>query len=74
MEDGITEHYCKAFYGRQSLFQLWTNVFEKKIKQIMQLPSTMRPNQEFMKSKYTNSIIQRHKRDINSTVRKFFVL
>jgi hypothetical protein len=74
MEDGITEHYCKAFYGRQSLFQLWTNIFEKKIKQIMQLPSTMRPNQEFMKSKYTNSIIQRYKRDINSTVCKFFVL
>ncbi len=71
MEDGITEHYCKAFYGRQSLFQPWTNVFEKKTKEIIQLPSTMRPSYEFMKSKYTTLIIERYKRDGNNTVCRF---
>jgi hypothetical protein len=72
MEDGITEHYCKAFYGRQSLFQSWTKTFEKKTIQFVELPSTMRPNQEFMKSKYTTSINKRYKRDANSTVCSFF--
>jgi hypothetical protein len=67
MEDGITEHYCKAFYGRQSLFQPWTKIFEKNIIPFHELPSTMRPSQEFMKSKYT-TIVQRYKRDINTTV------
>ncbi len=71
MEDGITEHYCRAFYGRQSLFQCWTNVFEKKINQIVELRSTMRPNYEFMKSKYTKPMIERYRRDLNQTVCKF---
>ncbi|CAF1418120.1 unnamed protein product [Rotaria sordida] len=67
MEDGITEHYCKAFYGQQSLFQPWTNIFEKKTIKIIELPSTIRPSQEFMKSKYTTPIIKQYKRDIHST-------
>ena len=70
MEDGITEHYCRAFYGHQSLFQPWTNIFEKRTKKIPRLPSTMRPNHEFMKSKYAISIINRYRRNINSTVRR----
>lgn len=65
MEDGITEYYCRAFYGRESVFQLWTNVFQKKFMWIEQLPSTMRPTHEFMKPKYTKSI---SKRDGNQTV------
>lgn len=68
MEDGITEHYCKAFYGRESIFQLWTDKFEKNLSKIISLPSTMRPSQEFMKSKYTRRINQRYRRDMNSTV------
>ena len=65
MEDGITEHYCRAFYGRESVFQAWTNVFQKNITRIEQLPSTMRPTYEFMKSKYTKSM---SKRDANQTI------
>lgn len=72
MEDGITEHYCKAFYGRESLFELWTDKFEKNIEQVIPLPSTMRPRQEFIKSKYTRTINPRYRRDINSTVCFFF--
>lgn len=73
MEDGITEHYCKAFYGHKSIFQPWTNIFEKKIIPYAELPVTIKPRQEYMKAKYTKSIDQRLKRDINSTVciRKF---
>ncbi|CAF1410954.1 unnamed protein product [Adineta steineri] len=67
MEDGITEHYCKAFYGQQSLFQLWTNTFDNKTKYITQYPSTRRPKQQFMKSRYTTPMIERYKRDINNT-------
>ncbi|CAF4718376.1 unnamed protein product [Rotaria socialis] len=68
IEDGITEHYCKAYYGRQSIFQPWTNIFEKKTTQNLPLPPTMRPRKEFMKPKYTKSIIKQHKRDITSSV------
>ncbi|UJR37459.1 hypothetical protein I4U23_030162 [Adineta vaga] len=67
MEDGITEHYCKAFYGRQSLFQSWTNRFDNKTNQFIQYPSTKRSHQQFMKSKYTTTIQTRLKREINST-------
>lgn len=68
MEDGISEHYCRAFYGRESFFRLWTEVFQKKIKSIEPISSTMRPTYEFMKSKYTKSINLRVKRDENQTV------
>jgi len=74
MEDGITEHYCKAFYGRQSLFQPWTSIFGNKTIQIMELPSTRRPKEQFMKSKHTTLMVQRYRRDINSTVCIRFIL
>ena len=72
MEDGITEHYCKAFYGKQSLFQPWTTVFDKNMTQFLDLPPTTRPSQEYIKPKYTTSVTKRYRRDINSTVCKSF--
>lgn len=59
MEDGITEHYCKAFYGRESLFQPWFNKTDNVVQAYRGLPSTMSPTQYFMKTKYT----KRYKRD-----------
>ncbi|CAF0783464.1 unnamed protein product [Adineta ricciae] len=67
MEDGITEHYCKAFYGRESIFQPWTNRFPSSTNQFIEYPSTKRTNQQFMKSKYT-TISTRLKRELNSTI------
>lgn len=64
IEDGITEYYCQAFYGRYSSFQPWTRRFEKKIPGMSAwTTTTRRPPNEFMKSKYTPSSIQRLKRD-----------
>ena len=74
VEDGITEHYCKAFYGRESLFTPWTNVFDKKTKIIGELPSTVRPYQEFMKPKFTPLPSARPKREVNTTVRTLPVI
>ena len=69
MEDGITEYYCKAYYGRQSLFRRWTDRFETKTPPFVPLASTRRPSQEFMKYKFTAPILNRLKRDLNETVR-----
>jgi hypothetical protein len=71
MEDGITEHYCRAFYGREGLFQSWTNAFDKEINQTAGLRSTMSPTHEILKTKYTKSMIGRYRRDSNQTVRMF---
>ena len=71
MEDGITEYYCKAYYGRQSLFQPWTTQFEAKAPPYIPLASTPRPKEEFMKHKFTAPIGNRSKRDaMNETVRR----
>jgi len=67
VENGITEHYCRAFYGRDSLFDLWTTKYEKSVERNIDLPSTMRPRHEFMKSKYTMKTTERIRRDLNTT-------
>ena len=64
MEDGITEYYCHAFYGRQSIFHPWTKQFDEKSSTTTISPRlTPRPSREFMKPKYTAPMVQRWKRE-----------
>lgn len=71
MEDGITEHYCKAFYGRQAVFHPWTHTFDHQVSRVVPHPSTRRPYQEFMKAKYTMAPGARRRRALNESVSCF---
>jgi hypothetical protein len=69
IEDGITDYYCNAFYGRESRFLTWTTRYqEQSVLTVIPLPSTIRPNQEFMKPKYTVTMMTKWKRHEHQTV------
>ena len=69
MEDGITEYYCRAFYGHQSQFQPWTNLFDLKSNLSMPSPlTTRRPNQHFMKPQWTEKTKIFSKRDVSRPI------